>query len=298
MDEVLRYTKDGGSHIASNLGKAVAENPLPAALLGISLAWLMAGPRRPDGASHHGWEDRTSEPTYRTIGSGGIRRVSHTRDDRGQWYSEFADDMGRIYRAKSDAAGRRAGHFMDDAGNMVTGFIDDSGRRISQFTDEAGTVLDDAMGWASHTWNDVTGMVGRAAGNIADAARRMGGGAAGSAGRFGSDLQSNASRMSRDVVHTLEEQPLIAAALAFAAGAAIGAILPRTAEEDRLMGEMSDDIKDQASQAAAELYEQGKEKASEVYEDVSEQARRVYEDTKHKLVESEAQADENRPITH
>src|SRR5690606_37685275 len=136
------------------------------------------------------------------------------------------------------------------------------------------------------------------AGSIADAARRMGGGAAGSASRLGSDLQSNASRLSRDAVRTLEEQPLVAAALAFAAGAAIGAILPRTREEDRLMGEMSDDIKDQASQAAAELYEQGKEKASEVYEDVSEQARRVYEDTKHKLVESEAQADENRPITH
>lgn len=300
MDEALRYTKDGGAHLASNLGKAVAENPLPAALLGISLAWLMAGPKRPESASHSGWESReaASEPSYRTV-SGGLRRVSHARDDRGQWYSEFADDMGRTYRARSDAAGRRAGHFLDDAGNMVTGFIDDSGHRISKFTDEAGNMLDDAMGWASHTWSDVTGMVGRAAGGIADAAKRMGGNAAGSAGRFGGDLQSQASRMSRDVVRTLEEQPLVAAALAFAAGAAIGAILPRTEQEDRLMGEMSDEVKDQATQAAAELYEQGKEKASEIYEDVSGQAKQVYEDTKRKLVESDAQSgDETRPITH
>ncbi|HHY49965.1 MAG TPA: DUF3618 domain-containing protein [Alphaproteobacteria bacterium] len=296
MDEALRYTKDGGAQLASNLGRAVAENPLPAALLAVSLAWLMAGPRRPDGASHHGREP-ASEPTYRTL-SGDIRRVSHTRDDRGQWYSEFADDMGRIYRAKSDAAGRRAGHFMDDAGNMITGFIDENGRRIGRFTDEAGNVLDDAMGWASHTWTDVTGMVGRAAGSLADAAKRMGGSATGTAGRFGGELQSNASRMSRDVVRTLEEQPLIAAALAFAAGAAIGAILPRTEQEDQLMGEISDEVKDQAAQTAAELYEQGKETASEVYEDVSGQAKQVYEDTKRKLVEPEAQADESRPITH
>ena len=43
MDEVLSYTKHGGAHFASNLGHTITANPLPATLLGISLAWLMVG---------------------------------------------------------------------------------------------------------------------------------------------------------------------------------------------------------------------------------------------------------------
>ena len=37
LDEALAYTKDGGSHFASNLGHTISANPLPAALLGVSL---------------------------------------------------------------------------------------------------------------------------------------------------------------------------------------------------------------------------------------------------------------------
>ena len=43
IDEALAYTKDGGSHFASNLGSTIAANPLPAVMLGVSLVWLMSG---------------------------------------------------------------------------------------------------------------------------------------------------------------------------------------------------------------------------------------------------------------
>ena len=43
VDELMSYTKDGGQHFAANLGQAVTSNPLPAALLGVSLVWLMSG---------------------------------------------------------------------------------------------------------------------------------------------------------------------------------------------------------------------------------------------------------------
>src|SRR5690606_34383864 len=45
MDQALSYTREGGGRFASNLGRSVSDNPLPATLLGISLAWLMAGGR-------------------------------------------------------------------------------------------------------------------------------------------------------------------------------------------------------------------------------------------------------------
>src|SRR5215217_6826033 len=43
VDEVIAYAKDsGGGEYVSNLGKALKANPLPVALMGVSLAWLMA----------------------------------------------------------------------------------------------------------------------------------------------------------------------------------------------------------------------------------------------------------------
>jgi Protein of unknown function (DUF3618) len=287
VDEVMNYTRQNGAQLASNLGhgsadfaqnlgRTVAANPLPAALLGISLAWLMAGPKLGIG---DGADKRRSEfePEYGTIRGDGMRRVSHGRDDSsGLWYSEFADEDGTHYRAQADKAGKRMGHFMDDTGKNFAGFFNDTGKRITEFRDEAGDRLEDALGWADHTWSDVSRGASQRFGAISDSAKRMGG-----------DVQQNAARLSRDAMHMLEEQPLVMGALAFAAGAAVGAVVPHTRQEDELLGEAADDVKLKAGEIASDLYEQGKEKAGELYEDISDKAGEVYGDAKRRLAGSE-----------
>src|SRR6478752_2217364 len=52
VDELLSYSKNGGQQFAANLGQTVSNNPLPAALLGISLVWLMSGQGPRLAASH------------------------------------------------------------------------------------------------------------------------------------------------------------------------------------------------------------------------------------------------------
>jgi hypothetical protein len=91
-------------------------------------------------------------------------------------------------------------------------------------------------------------------------------------------------------MHMLEDQPLVMGALAFAAGAALGAVVPHTRQEDELMGEAADEVKHQAGEIATDLYEQGKEKAGELYEEVSEKAGEMYGDAKRKLT---GEGDEN-----
>ena len=44
VDELLAYTKGGGGEFVSSLQRNVTTNPLPVALIGVSLAWLMAKP--------------------------------------------------------------------------------------------------------------------------------------------------------------------------------------------------------------------------------------------------------------
>lgn len=275
VDEVLSYTKNGGKDFASSLGHTATANPVPTALLGISLAWLMFGSKKDGMHADHQYD------SYARVNGDGLQRISHAQDELGDWYSEFIDESGRKYRAKSNALGERAGHFVDETGKNVRGFLDNAGRRIDGFRDEAGNVLDQSMGWASQVWDDATsGMQ-----NASESAAHLAG-----------DMRHQAERFAGTAMRTLENQPLIAGALAFAAGAALGGVLPSTREEDELLGRYSDDVKREASRKAGEMYEDGKEEAARLYEEASGKAGEIYSDAKHKLAGEETV--EGRPRAH
>lgn len=271
VDELLSYTKNGGQHFASNLGQTISNNPLPAALLGISLVWLMSGQGPKLAMPHMGSHEhmpRTPQPEYpyATV-SGGMRRVSHASDTSGKWYSEFEDMSGRRYKAESNEHGSRMGEFMDNAGKKFGGFIDETGNRVRDFQDEAGNRMDEAMGWASHTFHDLRHGVSQAMGQVSQHAQNLGGAA-----------QHQVDRTSRMAMDMFQNQPLVAGALAFAAGAAIGAALPHTEQEDQAIGKVADKVKRQAAEAASDMYEEGKTRAAELYEKGKEGAAAVYDD--------------------
>jgi hypothetical protein len=96
-------------------------------------------------------------------------------------------------------------------------------------------------------------------------------------------VQQQSDMLSRQIASLFEQQPLVAGALAFAAGAALGATLPHTPQEDQLIGEQADKVRRQAGRAAANLYERGKERAADLYEDVSEKAGDLYGEAKDRV---------------
>lgn len=266
VDELLGMTKDGGQHFAANLGKTVSNNPLPATLLGVSLIWLMSGQnaKAEQSTGRSSWHD--DDYPYATI-NGRLRRASHAPDSSGDWYTTFTDDSGRTYRALSDEHGHRAGHFLDEAGRKFGGFIDETGHRVRDFRDEAGNRLEEAAGWASNAWSDVQKSVSDTADHLADQARHLGGG-----------VHNQAERATRMLMDNFQSQPLVAGALAFAAGAALGAALPHTAQEDAAVGKVADEVRGKAAEVAGELYEDGKAAAAELYEKGKEGLSQVYDD--------------------
>ena len=289
VDELLSYTKDGGGKFASNLGRQITANPLPAALVGVGLTWLIASNANPGVASQPMRDDYRHDDEdfpYAKASGSGLKRVSHTADESGHWWSEFETNTGSRYRAASDSLGRRAGHFMDSTGKKFAGFIDESGSRVRRFQDESGNALDQGMGWASHRWNEL----GRQAQGLADSVSHMGenltSGARDLAGTVTSTARTQTSDLTRQVANLFEQQPLIAGALAFAAGAAIGAVLPSTSQEDELIGAQADKVRRKAMRTAGDLYEQGKEQAAQVYSDVTDKAGQLYSETKDKVTEA------------
>lgn len=294
VDEALAFTRDGpGAEFAGNLRRSVVHNPLPVALMGVGLAWLMTKPgyesrrhaRYPD-------EDRDELDYYErypigTVQGRSLQRVGLVSDESGLHHSEFVDDSGRKYRARSDQHGNRAGHFVDEAGKSFRGFMDETGNRLTEFRDEAGNMLGEATGWASHTWRDAgRGMHGArdrlmaGADDLRGRAMHAGGDLRGRAMQAGGTMQHQAGRMTHAVDDFVHRQPLVSGAIAFAIGAAIASALPHTREEDELMGEASDAIKDEAGREAGQLYERGKEEAEHLYEDAGRSAERAYDEAK------------------
>jgi ElaB/YqjD/DUF883 family membrane-anchored ribosome-binding protein len=303
VDELLAYTKGGGGEFVSGLQRHVTANPLPVALLGVSLAWLMAKPAPSEAdlerrEADRRWDDsinsnrgyaggsdyaRSSysgssyeEYPLATISGGSLTRVGHTADDRGRHYSEFSDESGKRWRALADKTGNRAGHFMDDAGNRFRGFADATGEQISNFRDEAGNRFEEASGWASHTFEEARQAFHDARDQVMHQSAKLGG----KAQDAGDRLMHEADRLNRTILSQFRDQPLIGGALAFAVGAALGAALPHTRQEDKLMGEASDQLKGKAAEEAHHLYEGGKEKAEELYGQATEKAAELHDQVK------------------
>lgn len=293
LDEALNYAKDGGGAFASNLGQTVVNNPLPAALLGVSLAWLMAGQNKtPQPAAASAPHLREPDYPYARISSPQVRRVGHRADEHGQWWSEFEAGEGQRYKAKSNDKGDRLGHFADDTGKMFSGFIDDAGHRISRFQDESGNMLHEAAGWASHTWSDIRHGVQDGLSSAADGVAHAADDMAHSARDMGRAMQKSSDQLTRQIGSMFEQQPLVAGALAFAAGAALGAALPHTREEDRLVGKASDDVRREAGHLAANVYETGKSKVGEAYDELTDTAGEAYADVKERVAHLGEDADE------
>lgn len=301
VDELLAYTKGGGGEFVSSLQRNVTANPLPVALLGVSLAWLMAKPAGANGAggsaqpitirSDRHWDDSINHRRgYSTsadfdadddypvtiISGAGLQRVGTSTDERGHTYSEFTDDAGKKFKALADESGKRAGHFMDETGNTFRGFTNSAGERIEHFRDEAGNLLDEATGWASHTWQ-------KAREKMHEATEALQSGASSGksrAGQAGEMLHGQVNSLNQTIINQFRDQPLVGGALAFALGAALGSALPHTAQEDALLGQASDKVKGKVGETASDLYDQGKEKAADLYSSAADKAGELYQQVK------------------
>lgn len=107
--------------------------------------------------------------------------------------------------------------------------------------------------------------------------------------------------MSGDIVSFLKEQPLVLAGLGLAVGAALGAFLPATETEDRLIGDVGEELKERAREAVDKVSETGGTVAERVgaaaRETVIEEAGAAHEDGQQRTEQrsGDEMADVRRP---
>ena len=254
FEQALDYAKQsGGADLARNLGASVRDNPLPLLLIGAGIGWLMLSDRRSG------------------TGGGGA-------DGRQQLALPPPSGMGRPTSVKVYPTGPRSDALDEDGGPSAAQRAAEALSGAKNRAGEAASAVGDSVSGAASPVGEAANSTYRA---VADAA-----------GSAAESVGSNASSTARQVVEAgrgareqfgqlgdstrqglgwlVREQPLVLGAIGLAVGAAVGALLPGTETEDRLMGETRDDLAERARATAEEGLEQAKGAVGEHVERVKD----------------------------
>ena len=243
MDQALQYVRSSGAgDFGSNLGRAVRDNPLPVALIGIGVAWLAMGGRL--RGDHSPWDDTPRLRTRRVAAADEADADGVADDD---WLAAPRDEMEG--EAKDGEAGPGLGERLSGAAASTGASVRDTG---SSATDRVREAL---SGTTGRVTEGVSGAARRARGFAHDAGERIG--AWGERAREGAGSLQHRTRGGLDrtrerTMRMIDEQPLVLGAIGVAIGAAIGAALPATRREDAMLGDARDGILEGAGEAARE----------------------------------------------
>ncbi|MDP9001658.1 MAG: DUF3618 domain-containing protein [Myxococcota bacterium] len=220
---------DAMTDTRDTLIETIRQNPLPAALAGLGVAWLLMN-RSKSAASRRSSSQGLDQ-------SGGIRYAS----ERGG----PVDLSGGLQHTLRDAPAA-GGHGVTDVGLAL-------GNAVHRIADTASGLMHDASGVATGAMrnasaatgaavHDASDFVGRVATQTASAASSLVHGAGDAATSVAGGARNQARRVEQGLQKTLQETPMALGAVALIAGAAVGFSLPRTHGEDALMGDARDQV--------------------------------------------------------
>lgn len=247
VETMARNAADRVNETGHGVVDRIRENPIPAAMIGIGLGWLLFGGRRRD--------DRTVwERSY----------VSGSEWDGTAYVGDISATTPRL--AQDDAAGG-----IGESVSREPGVVD---RVKDRVTGLGETVLDTTSGVAASARervSDVGERVGETASNLADRTR---------------SIAHNVSDGTRRRVHmatdrfdeTLNENPVAIGMVALAVGMAAGLAIPESRRERELMGQYRDQLVDRVRETVGETRERVQHVAERVVEETKEVAREAVKD--------------------
>jgi ElaB/YqjD/DUF883 family membrane-anchored ribosome-binding protein len=259
LDEVLDYAKEGGGDLLRGLGRQVSENPMPAALIGAGLVWMMMG---------HGKTNGSSAP-----------RVNGDGRSTGETFSSAADSA----IAMGSDLGTRAGEIGSDLGSKAS----DAARSVKETMQSAASGVSETASMlkdkASSAYESVADTASRTKWAVKDAAYSVKESAAA--------LEESAVAATRGLFDFCKDQPLVLAGLGLAIGAALGAAIPETEAEDRLMGETADQLKQQAQALASDQLQMAKQVGQHMVDETAKIAKEQLSEVVENLSSQNQQGD-------
>lgn len=257
-DQVMQMFRNDGHDGGSGMSDTVRDNALPLAMIGLGLGWLMWSATGSGGGGDGG-------PASRSSG-----RLSRARDWTGGRIDEARQRMQHAgeslrRRAEEMRGSHASGNTLPDRPRTAYGdpYAAETGSPAGAYgQDHSGEYhyrpAGQAMG-GSYRHDEGEHHGGR---HYGEQARR-----------YGRAASRQAKEGYESFWHLVDDHPMLAGMMGFAAGAALGAALPSSRYEDELLGEYSDTVWDRGRHYGEDFAERAGEVARHASEAGYEAAR-------------------------
>jgi hypothetical protein len=254
VEHMVHDARESVTDAGTSVLDTIKANPIPAAMIGLGLGWLIFGASRgprTDAAERTMRRYRMSAGSQQ-YGYGGGYGYAEGRDEGG---GDFTEGPRRALRQGQRAVGNAVHAAGDGVSNL--------GHRVqegaSHLVEGAQGVAHDATDTVSHFAQDAGHRVAEVAGGARDAAMHFAGDARVRGQRVVRGAGRQIMRAERGIESTLRENPLALGAVAIAIGAAIGLSLPHTRVEDEWMGDTKERLLHQAEGMAGQAIHKAEE---------------------------------------
>jgi hypothetical protein len=264
VEEMADTARRKANSWRSSLTETIKHNPVPAAMIGIGLGWLLL-------KGSNGGERRNEFHYYPD--SEGNYRLYPSDDWNSPYYEERSPSrVGSAAHAVQEKAGEMASSVADTASNAASTVADTARSAANTVTETASSAAHTVADTARSAANTVTETASSAAHTVADTARNVKQTTQEQAHYLANQAKVQARYAKTEFEELMETNPLALGVVAVAAGAIIGLMLPRTQAENRLMGETRDRLMDQAKSSAKVTMNKVQHVAEEAYQAAKETA--------------------------
>lgn len=238
--------------VGNNLSQTIRDNPLPVAVIGLGLGWLLLSERNKRDA--YGMEN------YPYRGANNRYYYDEANDE-----SFIEDARQRVSHAASAVGNRtteiknRVTDVVQDAGDAVTDVASNAGEAVGDTAQRAGETISDAASRVSDSVTQTAGRIGETAEKVQERAGEVTSKTMQEADRLRHEAEWRSrmavNRTRQSFWHNMEENPLAVGAILAVAGAAVGAAIPASEYENKLLGETRDRLVDEAKVRAQDVVE-------------------------------------------
>jgi hypothetical protein len=233
VEHMVHDAQNTVNQASHSLIDTLKANPLPAAMVGVGLAWLFYNSARSNPGTNGARVETNWRDAGRLEGHGGPREQSEGGHGNAvQQLGDKANEVGHAIQRTAGSAVHAAGQLAHDAGASLGSMTTAAGAKFG----EVGHVAGDGISAAAH-----------AAGEKITAATQT---TRETATHLARDAEMQGRRLRTTVRRTYESNPILAGAAVMAAGTAIGLAIPSTGHEDAWMGSVRDQVMDKAGDMA------------------------------------------------
>lgn len=225
----------------------IRENPIPAAMVGIGLGWLMFGGRR--------HEDRT------------LWQQSYVTGDNWDGTAYVGDVSATTPRLAQDDAGGSMGSTV----SREPGVVDRVRDRVTGIGETVRDTTSDVAYSARERVSNVADRAGETASDVADRARHL-------AHNMGDGTRQRMHMATDRFDQTLNDNPVAIGVVAMAVGMAAGLAIPESRREREMMGQYRDQLADRVRDTVEDTRERVQNVAERVVDETKEVARDAVKD--------------------